>query len=564
MADPITIYGTPVVQGVAYAPALWIRRPELPPESAPALPDDVREAEVSRFLDCANAVADSLMNRASKTTGQAADVLIVTSSLATDRAWTKDVSKRIRDGIPAIQAVMKATERFVVMFETAGGVMAERTTDLRDVRDRVIAHLQGVPEPGIPHCDYPFVLLADDLSPADTASLDPNLCVAIVTQLGGPTSHTSIISRQLAIPCIVAARQVDQIASEVPVLVDGGTGAITTGIDEAAALEKVRSDVARLELIRSWTGPAQTSDGVHVQLLANVQDGPSATSAHESSFAEGIGLMRTELAFLDHPTEPSVEEQARSYSQALLAWSGSKVVVRTLDAGSDKPVAYATLRDEPNPALGVRGIRINGIHPNVLANQLDAIAVAAMTAPDTDVWVMAPMIATAAEARWFAGLINERNDVFGVSLKAGVMVEVPATAILIDQIMEYVDFVSIGTNDLTQYTMAADRLSANLAEYSDPWQPAPLALIRKVVEAGLRLGKPVGVCGEAAADPLLACVLVGMGVTSLSMASSAISGVGAQLGQVSLEQCHAAADAVVGAFDGGDGRYRARHALGLE
>ena len=385
-----------------------------------------------------------------------------------------------------------------------------------------------------------------------------------MTQLGGPTSHTSIISRQLAIPCIVAARQVDQIASEVPVLVDGGTGAITTGIDEAAALEKVRADAARLELIRSWTGPAQTSDGVHVQLLANVQDGPSATSAHESSFAEGVGLMRTELAFLDHPTEPSVEEQARSYSQALLAWSGSKVVVRTLDAGSDKPVAYATLRDEPNPALGVRGIRINGIHPNVLANQLDAIAVAAMTAPDTDVWVMAPMIATAAEARWFAGLINERNDVFGVSLKAGVMVEVPATAILIDQIMEYVDFVSIGTNDLTQYTMAADRLSANLAEYSDPWQPAPLALIRKVVKAGLRLGKPVGVCGEAAADPLLACVLVGMGVTSLSMASSAISGVGAQLGQVSLEQCHAAADAVVGAFDGGDGRYRARHALGLE
>lgn len=558
-----TIYGTPVVQGAAYAQAIWVRRPELPPETAPALPPEVREAEVSRFLECANAVADNFFNRAAHASGQAAEVLTVTALLAVDRAWTKDVSTRIRKGIPPIQAVIAATARFVVIFETAGGVMAERATDLKDVRDRVIAHLQGLPEPGIPTTDHPFILLADDLSPADTAGLDPQMCRAIATELGGPTSHTSIISRQLGIPCIVAVRRLEDIENGTWVLLDGSDGSLTTGIEEAEARQRVDADRVRTEKIAAWRGPAHTLDGTHVQLLANIQDGPTSRNAQEQGLAEGVGLMRTELAFLSASIEPTVDEQTLSYASALEPWAGHKVVIRTLDAGSDKPVAYATLADEPNPALGVRGIRTTGPHPNVLTNQLDAIAVAAMAQPETDVWVMAPMVSTVPEAQWFVSLIRERNETFGVNMKAGIMVEVPAAAILIDQILEVVDFVSVGTNDLTQYTMASDRLSADLAEYSDPWQPAPLSLIRLVAQAAARADKPMGVCGEAAADPILACVLVGMGATSLSMAVGAISGVGAQLADVTIEQCRAAAEAIVGARDNGDARFRARQALGL-
>lgn len=557
MSDsPIVVHGTPVVPGVAYAPAVWARRPELPPLEAPDLPEDAREAEVERFNGCTVAVADGLFARASQATGHAAEVLTVTASLATDRSWKKDVARRIREGKPAIQATIAATEKYIAMFEKAGGLMAERTSDLRDVRDRVLAHLQGIPEPGIPVAHSPVVLLADDLSPADTAGLIPDMYVAIATELGGPTSHTSIIARQLGIPCIVAARQLAQINEGDMVLVDGRHGTLALGVDPAQAEARVAEDEKRRAAIAAWQGPARTADGVPVQLLANVQDGEAARHA-STSYAEGVGLFRTELLFLDTAVEPSVEAQTDAYAPVFSAFPASKVVVRTLDAGSDKPVPFATLMQEFNPALGVRGIRTTGHNPDLLIHQLDAIAAAAAREPGTDVWVMAPMISTVPEAEWFAGLVRERG------LKAGIMIEVPAAAILIDRFLEHVDFVSIGTNDLTQYTLAADRMSPDLAEYTDPWQPAPLALIASVAAAGLRAGKPVGVCGEAAADSLLAAVLVGMGVTSLSMATSAIPGVGALLETVTLEQCREAAAAVLASRDQGEARLVAREILVL-
>lgn len=551
-----TVYGTPVVPGVAYAPAAWTRRPPMPPATAPELPEDQREEAVADFDAATKAVADGLFKRASEAEGHVAEVLTVTASLATDRAWKREATGRIRKGTPAVQATMAATEKFIVLFEKAGGLMEERTTDLRDVRDRVIAHLQGQPEPGIPLADHPVVLLADDLSPADTAGLRPELYVAIATQVGGPTSHTSIIARQLGIPCIVAARELDEIPDGAPVLVDAHRGTLTLGVDEAGALQAVAEDAERLKVIRQWHGPAHTADGVPVQLLANVQDGAGAAAAAEGE-AEGVGLFRTELLFLNTPVEPSVDSQAESYEPVFAAFPSSKVVVRTLDAGSDKPVPFATLSEEFNPALGVRGIRTTGHNEKLLIHQLDAIAEAAKLQPGTDVWVMAPMVSTIPEAEWFSGLVRERG------LKAGIMIEVPSAVILIDQFLEAVDFVSIGTNDLTQYTMAADRMSPHLAEYTDPWQPAVLALIARTAAEGRKQSKPVGVCGEAAADPVLACVLTGMGITSLSMATNAIPPVGAELSQVTMAQCEAAAAAVRGSRDAGAARERARKALGL-
>lgn len=551
MSSAAELRGTGVVPGVAYAPAIWTApRPQLP-EHSPNIAEEGREAEVGKFQAAAAAVSSRLAQRASHATGVAANVLEANASMASDKGWHKAIIKKIKTGMPSHLAVARATDEFVTMFEKIGGLMAERTTDLKDIRDRVIAELLGKPEPGVPTPEFPSILLADDLAPADTAGLDPTLVIGLVTELGGPTSHTAIISRQLGIPCIVAVNGLQHVAAGTDLLIDGAAGTLKTGVDAAEAEALVKADFERREAIRSWRGPAQLADGTPVDVLANVQDGAGAGRAAASE-AAGIGLFRTELCFLSAENEPSIEEQAKIYREVIGAFPGKKVVVRTLDAGSDKPLKFANFDEEENPAMGVRGVRIAENQPALLTNQLDAVKAASDGKPT---WVMAPMIATIEEAKSFAELCRVRG------LKPGVMVEVPAVAVQAEKFLEHVEFMSIGTNDLTQYTMAADRMSPKLARLTDPWQPAVLALIGMTAAAGQKIGKPVGVCGEAAADPFLACVLVGLGVTSLSMAVAAIPAVGAQLAKVTPEQCKAAAEAVLGASDTAQARELARAAL---
>ncbi len=538
MSDTLQqLVGTPVVEGVAYGPVIWPgARPSFSASNS-ELPDDQRAAEGERFAAAAGEVATRLRDRASASTGVAAEVLSATAGLAEDRGWLAAATKLITAGSPAPDAAVAATKQFADMFTKLGGLMAERVTDLNDVRDRVLAVLTGAPEPGVPVPDSPSVLFADDLAPADTAGLDPALVIALVTRLGGPTSHTAIIARQLGIPCIVAAANLASLPAGTTVLVDGATGVIQPNPDPATARDAAQAWTTQAKLVAGWSGPGHTSDGHEVDILANVADGASARAASSSPVA-GIGLFRTELAFLDRATAPTVEEQTASYREVFDAFGGHKVVIRTLDAGSDKPMKFVKTPEEANPALGVRGNRIADLAPELRETQLDAIAAAAK-ASDADVWVMAPMIATVDEAASFAKAVRDRG------LKAGVMIEVPAAALLAPAILAEVDFVSIGTNDLTQYTMAADRMSAELAALTDPWQPAVLALVAMVASAAAAAGKPVGVCGEAAADPLLASVLVGMGVTSLSSAPVAAAAVGARLGQVTLAGCQDAARAAL-------------------
>ncbi len=549
------LFGVPVVPGVAYAPAI---RPGRPPSIDDEATGDVaesdRSAEAARFTAAAAAVASRLRDRAAHATGAASEVLAATATLAQDRAWLGAAEKRITEGAPAVRAVAGAVEQFADMFTKLGGLMAERVTDLRDIRDRVIAELKGLPEPGVPVPEVPSILCADDLAPADTAGLDPTLVIALATTLGGPTSHTAIIARQLGIPCVVAIEGLDAVDSGTMVLVDGTAGTVTVAPDAAAAAEAVSQARHDAERTARWTGPGATSDGHAIAVLANVQDGAAARAARETA-AEGVGLFRTELCFLNRETEPSVDEQADIYAEVLEAFTGKKVVIRTLDAGSDKPLKFAEHPDEANPALGVRGIRIAFGNPGMLDRQLEAIAAAAKRTGNQP-WVMAPMIATAEEAEHFAGQVRSHG------LTPGVMIEVPSAALLAHRILDHVDFLSIGTNDLAQYTMAADRMSAELAALTDPWQPAVLTLVAMAVRAGAAADKPVGVCGEAAADPLLACVLAGLGVTSLSAAAAALQGVGARLAQVSISQCRAAAEAVLGSCTAADARAAARAVLG--
>ena len=269
----------------------------------------------------------------------------------------------------------------------------------------------------------------------------------------------------------------------------------------------------------------------------------------------GIGLFRTEFCFLDQPEEPTVEAQVEAYQGVLAAFPGKKVVVRTLDAGADKPLPFLTDATEANPALGVRAYRTTRRDPEVLEHQLEALA-KAEAATEAKVWVMAPMISTADEARAF----TERARSYGLKT-AGMMIEVPSAALMADKLFEHADFASVGTNDLTQYVMAADRLLSSLADLSTAWQPAVLRLIGTACEGASPKGRPVGVCGEAAADPALAAVLVGLGVASLSMTARALPDVDAVLKSVTLTECQELARIALDAATAEDARSAVRAKL---
>ncbi|PYE16024.1 phosphoenolpyruvate--protein phosphotransferase [Williamsia limnetica] len=548
------LQGTPVVPGVVAGPAI-VPAPRVQPQiNTDVVPEAERDGELQAFRAASAAVAKRLQDRAAVSSGSASEVLAANAAMAADRGWLGAAEKLIAAGGSATSAALAATEQFAALFTKLGGLMAERVTDLHDVRDRVLAELVGAPEPGIPVPQVPSILLADDLAPADTAGLDPTKIVGLATSLGGPTSHTAIIARQLGIPCVVAVAGLEAVETGTSVMLDGEAGELTVSPDPHTAADAVARYRLIAERTAAWTGPGTTSDGHRVDVLANVQDGAGARVAAGTS-AGGVGLFRTELCFLDRETEPTVPEQAAIYRQVLDAFPGKKMVIRTLDAGSDKPLRFAEHPDEANPALGVRGIRIAAKDSGILDRQLDAIVDAA-AGLESAPWVMAPMIATATEAKSFAEKVRERG------LVPGVMIEVPAAALLAERILEHVDFLSVGTNDLAQYTMAADRMSAELAELTDPWQPAVLSLVARTAAAGAAVDKPVGVCGEAAADPLLACVLVGFGITSLSAAASAVAGVGAKLESVSLDDCKRAAAAVLETSDPTSARAAARIELG--
>ncbi|WP_433199552.1 phosphoenolpyruvate--protein phosphotransferase [Dactylosporangium sp. CS-047395] len=498
--------------------------PALPPQ--PAVIDAEREkASVRSAVD---AVAAELTRRADAAAEDTvAEVLRAQVLMATDEMLSDAAFELISGGSSAPHALAGALAEHRAAFEAAGGYLAERIADLDDLRDRLIAACLGLPMPGIPSPGHPFILVARDLAPADTAGLDPAVVLALVTAEGGPTSHTAILARTLGIPAVVRCGAGLADISDMSVIsVDGASGVVVAGLSSAEA-DAVNAEAAELLLRRAASsGPGRTADGHPVALLANI-----GSARDLSAEVEGVGLFRTELLYLDRADAPSEQEQVAAYSAVFAALPGKKVVVRTLDAGADKPLPFLRMAEEPNPALGVRGLRVARRTPSVLSTQLAAIATAA-AANTAEVWVMAPMVATAAEASEFAAQCRAHG-----LPSAGVMIEVPAAALRAPSILRDVDFLSLGTNDLSQYTFAADRMCGDLAELLDPWQPALIALIAACATAGLEAGKPVGVCGESAADPDFALVLAGLGISSLSMAPRSIPAVRDSLAAHTLEEC---------------------------
>lgn len=501
-----------------------------PPAGEQLAPDTTAEEAITALKAAAAAVHDELKARAETASGDGKAVLEATALMAKDTMLLKSATKLINRGTSAQRAIWEAGASVSEMLHNLGGYMAERATDVLDVRARIVAELRGVPAPGIPSAATPFILVAEDLAPADTATLDPDKVLALVTSGGGPQSHTAIIARSLGLPAVVAAAGVDELPDGAEVYVDGAAGTISIDPDDSqrgAAL----AWASNASLLATFDGNGTTADGHLVPLLANVGGAKDAAAAAGLN-AQGVGLFRTEFCFLERDTEPSVEEQAAAYKGVFDAFPGKKVVLRTLDAGADKPLPFLTDATEPNPALGVRGYRTDFTTPGVLERQLQAIALAERDS-EADVWVMAPMISTAEEAAHFASMC----DAAGIR-NPGVMVEVPSAALTAEAILREVGFASLGTNDLTQYAMAADRQLGPLANLNTPWQPAVLRLVGLTVEGSRAEGnnKPVGVCGEAAADPALAVVLTGLGVNTLSMTARSLAAVAAVLKTVTLSE----------------------------
>ncbi|QGU26279.1 phosphoenolpyruvate--protein phosphotransferase [Microbacterium oryzae] len=544
--------GVGIGQGVAQGPiALMAARLEPPRDEKSTRDADEEKAAVATAVA---AVAAELNARGERAGGAARDVLEAQAMMAEDPTLEESVHARIDAGSTGEWAVHAAFAEFAETLQAMGGYLGERAADLADVAQRVIAHLRGVPAPGVPDPGHPFVLVAPDLAPADTALLDLDKVLAVVTTEGGPTSHTAILAGDKGIVAVVGTGESDALADGATAIVDAASGVVT--IDPSA--EQLQAAAERAEARRAAAGapitPGALADGTPVPLLANLGN-PAGAAEAVALGAEGVGLFRTEFLFLSSDEAPTVESQTASYTALLEAFPGRKVVVRALDAGADKPLKFLTDEGEENPALGRRGLRALRHHEEILRDQLTALA-NAQAATEADLWVMAPMVATVEEAEYFTRIAREH----GIRT-AGVMVEVPSVALLADAVFEVTDFGSVGTNDLVQYTMAADRMLGSVSSYQDPWHPAVLRLIAEIGRAGAKHGKPVGICGQAAADPLLAVVLVGLGASTLSMSPPALVDVRAELLKHTREDARRIAEAALAARDGASAREAARAAI---
>ncbi|MBV9485363.1 MAG: phosphoenolpyruvate--protein phosphotransferase [Frankiaceae bacterium] len=544
---PSTYTGIGVSSGAAAGPVARVHGPVLPQRDG--APVDV-ETESNRAADALDAVGGELEALAQRA-GASGSVLVRQARISRDPSLASIVGQLVSSGRPAPRAAWEGFGAYRDMRAADPMRAVPDRVELDDIRDRVVAKLLGEPAPGIPDPGTPFVLVARDLSPAVTAGLDPQRVLAIVTERGGPTSHTAVLAKALGIPAVVACPGAASLRSGQQVLVDGAAGSVTAEPD-AEALGAVSRPGA--SAAGGPKGPGRTADGRPVTLTAAVGSMSDVADAIEAG-AEGVGVFRTEFAFLDRSEPPSVAEQAAAYREVFDAFPGRQVTVRTLDIGADKPASFVRLGDQPNPALGVRGLRVARRHPDLLGDQLTAIA-SASRGTKAEVRVMAPMVATSAEAAWFAAQAHQA----GVNT-TGVMVEVPAAALRAADLLRVVDFVSVGSNDLAQYTFATDRADGELSDLLDPWQPAFLDLVATVLRAGAVAGRPVMVCGEAPSDPLLALVLVGLGAAGLSMTPRALADVRMTLARHTIDDCINVAAAAVYADGPSEARARVREAL---
>jgi phosphocarrier protein FPr len=465
------------------------------------------------------------------------EIFITHQEMLDDPELTDDVDTRLKQGESAEAAWMSVIEAAAKQQESLqDALLAERAADLRDIGRRVLAQLCGVETVQEPN--EPYILVMDEVGPSDVARLDPARVAGILTARGGATAHSAIVARALGIPALVGAGPaVLLLAAGTPLLLDGQRGRLHVDAD-AATLQRasVERDTREQRLQAASAQrhqPALTRDGHVVEVFANIGESAGVASAVEQG-AEGIGLLRTELIFMAHPQAPDEATQEAEYRRVLDGLGGRPLVVRTLDVGGDKPLPYWPIAEEENPFLGVRGIRLTLQRPQIMEAQLRALLRSADNRP---LRIMFPMVGSVDEWRAARDMTERlRLEIPVADLQLGIMIEVPSAALLAPVLAKEVDFFSVGTNDLTQYTLAIDRGHPTLSAQADGLHPAVLQLIDITVRAAHAHGKWVGVCGELAADPLAVPVLIGLGVDELSVSARSIPEVKARVREFSLSE----------------------------
>ncbi|HDW2809245.1 TPA: phosphoenolpyruvate--protein phosphotransferase [Staphylococcus aureus] len=528
------IKGIAASDGVAIAKAYLLVEPDLTFDKNEKVTDV--EGEVAKFnsaIEASKVELTKIRNNAEVQLGADKAAIFDAHLLVLD---DPELIQLIQDKIKnenanAATALTDVTTQFVTIFESMDNeYMKERAADIRDVSKRVLSHILGVELPNPSMIDESVVIVGNDLTPSDTAQLNKEFVQGFATNIGGRTSHSAIMSRSLEIPAIVGTKSITQEVKQGDmIIVDGLNGDVIVNPteDELIAYQDKReryfADKKELQKLRD--ADTVTVDGVHAELAANIGTPNDLPGVIENG-AQGIGLYRTEFLYMGRDQMPTEEEQFEAYKEVLEAMNGKRVVVRTLDIGGDKELSYLNLPEEMNPFLGYRAIRLCLAQQDIFRPQLRALLRASVYGKLN---IMFPMVATINEFREAKAILleekeNLKNEGHDISddIELGIMVEIPATAALADVFAKEVDFFSIGTNDLIQYTLAADRMSERVSYLYQPYNPSILRLVKKVIEASHKEGKWTGMCGEMAGDETAIPLLLGLGLDEFSMSATSI------------------------------------------
>ncbi|WP_072225051.1 phosphoenolpyruvate--protein phosphotransferase [Listeria monocytogenes] len=525
--------GIAASDGIAIAKAYLLVEPDLSYEKTEVT--DV-ESEVKRFesaLEVSRTELSMIREKAAKDLGEdKAQIFDAHLLVLNDPELTGPIEESIKNSkTNAETALQETTDMFIGMFESMDNeYMRERAADIKDVRKRVLSHLLGVTIPNPALIDEEVVVVAADLTPSDTAQLNRNFVKGFVTDIGGRTSHSAIMARSLEIPAVVGTKEVTaSVAKNDIVIIDGleGNVIIHPTEEQIAHYEKIKSDFAlqQAEWDKLKNEKTVSKDGVHVELAANIGT-PNDLEGVISNGGEAVGLYRTEFLYMGRDNFPTEEEQFEAYKAVVSGMDGKSVVVRTLDIGGDKTLPYLELPEEMNPFLGFRAIRLCFANEELFRTQLRALLRASVYG---NLKIMFPMIATVNEFRQARDiLLDEKAKLKAAgtevsdSIELGIMIEIPAAAVLADQFAKEVDFFSIGTNDLIQYTMATDRMNERVSYLYQPYNPSILRLVKMVIDASHKEGKWTGMCGEMAGDQTAVPLLLGLGLDEFSMSASSI------------------------------------------
>ncbi len=548
-----TIQGIPVSPGIAVGPTWVFQREQASIERQQVVDPGAEKARLEAALAEARTQLHGVHARALESLGPE-DAAIFEAHLLflKDPELLQNIHTVIdRQKLNAEAAVSDAIDAYTqALLELEEPYFQARAQDVRDVGNRVINCLSGIAADDSSQPAEAAIIVAEDLTPSDTMQFQRERILGICTVRGGPTGHSAILARALGIPAVVCVPvELQAVAAGAVAILDGTQGRLTLDPTEDAVAEASQRQAQwRVEWkvhLKRATEQARTRDGQTVKVVANVSSLHDARQAIQYG-AEGIGLLRTEFLYLDRTTMPTEEEQIRAYRGIFAAVGSRPVVARTLDVGGDKAVSYLDIRDEPNPFLGWRAIRIARENPALLTTQLRALLQAGV---ETDLRVMVPMVSGLEEVEYARALLHEARanlDRESASqakkVQFGIMVEVPSVAILAEQITPLVDFFSIGTNDLTQYTLAVDRTNDRVAALASPYHPAVLHLIAQTIHGAHAHGKWVGLCGELAGDPLAMPLLLGLGLDEFSMVPAAVPTAKHEMRRWEMKECQQVAD----------------------